>query len=71
MHKKGSEMAINPLIVIALGVLVLVILIVIFRDQVKKGSDQYTGIYQQANLDDTKCSFLMGRSCFNGRACPS
>lgn len=63
MNKRGSEIAINPLIVIALGVIVLVILIVIFRDQINKGGDSYTDLSNQATLDDTVCSFVKGRSC--------
>ena len=61
MNKKGSEIAINPLIVIALGVLVLIILIVIFRDQIAKGSSSYIKIQDQAQAD--KCSLLLGRQC--------
>ena len=71
MNKRGSETAINPLIVIALGVIVLVILIVIFRDQVSKGGTSYDKIKDQAVLDDKKCSFIMGRSCISENNCPT
>jgi hypothetical protein len=63
MNKRGSETAINPLITIALGVVVLIILIVIFRDQITKGSTSYTDISKQATLDATSCSFVRGLSC--------
>ncbi|MBS3124964.1 hypothetical protein J4211_01770 [Candidatus Woesearchaeota archaeon] len=69
MNKRGSEVAINPLITIALGVIVLIILIVIFRDQITKGGKDYTKISEQAGLD--KCSFLTGRSCVAASTCPT
>ena len=61
-------MAINPLIVIALGVIVLVILIVIFRDQVSKGGDKYDEISDQAGLKS--CSPLLKRSCVLAQKSP-
>lgn len=63
MNKRGSDTAVNPLIWIALGVFVLIILMVLFRDQIFKGSKSYTALSDQASLDEAKCTFILGRAC--------
>src|SRR3989344_2939210 len=70
MNKRGSEVAINPLITIALGVIVLIILIVIFRDQITKGGKSYTDIASQASTDENACSFIKSRTC-RAAPCPT
>ncbi|VVB81066.1 Uncharacterised protein [uncultured archaeon] len=70
MNKKGAEFAINTVIMIVLGLIVLVILILVVRQQVTKGASQYTQIGEQATATGGCASFLEGRSCVKGTACP-
>jgi len=68
-RKKGAEMAINTVIMIILGLIVLVILILVVRQQVTKGAAKYTELGDQATATGGCSSFLEGRSCVKG-TCP-
>lgn len=63
-NKKGAEFAIGTVVMIVLGLAVLIILILVVRQQVTKGSQGYSEIGGQAKLDSDNCkSIILGRSC--------
>ncbi|MBI4146515.1 hypothetical protein HY489_04210 [Candidatus Woesearchaeota archaeon] len=64
MHKRGAEFAVGTVIMIVLGLIVLVILSVVVRNYVTKGTKQYSEIGEQAQAGADVCqSILSGRSC--------
>ncbi len=63
-NKKGAEFAIGTVVMVVLGLAVLIILILVVRQQVTKGAQGYTGIANQTDLNPTKCAnLILGRSC--------
>ena len=66
MDKKGGEMSIQAIIMIVLGLVVLVILIIVFRGQIGKGTLKYQNLSEEA-FQEAKgkvCEgFLLGREC--------
>jgi hypothetical protein len=63
MNKKGAEMATNTIIMIILGLVVLVILILVIRQQVTKGASKYTEIGEDVTTTGGCYSLFEGRSC--------
>lgn len=67
MKKKGVELSIQTMILIALGVIVLVLLIWIIRGQISKGASQYWNISEtatgEAKADKCKAGFFTHRDC--------
>ena len=65
MQKKGAEFAVGAVIMIVLGLIVLVILAVVVRQQVTKGASQYTQFGDQATQQspDRCSSLIQGRYC--------
>ncbi len=68
-RKKGAEMAINTVIMIILGLVVLVILILVIRQQVTKGASKYTEIGEDVTTTGGCYNLIEGRSCVKG-SCP-
>jgi len=70
MNKKGAEFAVGTVVMIVLGLAVLVILILVVRQQVTKGSQGYSDISDQATVNPTKCtSIIMDRRCVASGEC--
>ncbi|MCX6709284.1 MAG: hypothetical protein NTW67_06600 [Candidatus Woesearchaeota archaeon] len=69
-RKKGAEMAINTIIMVILGLVVLVILILVIRQQVTKGASKYTEIGEDVTATGGCYSLFEGRSCVKGTGCP-
>lgn len=71
-NKKGAEFAIGTVVMIVLGLAVLIILILVVRQQVTKGAQGYSDIGGQAELNPTKCTnIILGRSCTTAQQCAS
>jgi hypothetical protein len=71
-NKKGAEFAIGTVVMVVLGLAVLIILILVVRQQVTKGAQGYTGIANQTDLSPTKCTnLILGRSCTTAQQCAS
>lgn len=68
--KKGAEIAISTIVMIVLGLAVLVILILVVRQQVTKGAGQYGEISESIGGGAGCFNILEGRSCVKGRNCP-
>jgi len=69
-NKKGAEFAIGTVVMIVLGLAVLIILILVVRQQVTKGAQGYSDIGGQAELNSTKCTnIILGRSCSTSQQC--
>lgn len=69
-NKKGAEFAIGTVVMIVLGLAVLIILILVVRQQVTKGAQGYTDISKQAELNSTRCvNPILGRSCTTANEC--
>ena len=69
MKKKGVELAVGTVIMIVLGLAVLVILILVVRQQVTKGAKSYTEIGEQVTMSGGCSNILEGRACVKG-SCP-
>lgn len=71
MNKRGIEMATSTIIMVLIGLIVLAIIVVVFRQQVTKGSQgyqEYTGQTSPGALD--KCqNFILGRKCLPAADC--
>jgi len=66
MKEKKGDIAIGTVISVVLGLVVLVIIILVVRQQVTKGASKYSEIGEQATIkQDTCTSFIMGRVCSN------
>ena len=64
MRNKKGDLAIGPVIAIILGLVVLIILIMVVRQQVTKGAERYDAIGGEAELAADKCaSIIFGRAC--------
>jgi len=64
MNKKGAEIATSTIVMILLGLAVLIILIMVFRQQIAKGAQQYANISSQTTLSSDSCaSIILGRAC--------
>ena len=62
--KKGQGMSVQTVVMIVLGLIVLVILVMVVRQQVTGGAKKYTEIGKEATIKADKCgSFILGRSC--------
>lgn len=71
MNKRGQGFSITTIIMVVLGLLALVIVIILFRQQVTKGASQYEQIGQGTGLEADRCfNLIEGRSCVEGRNCP-
>ncbi len=66
-------MATSTIIMVLIGLIVLAIIVVIFRQQATKGSESYNQYTQQTTPDaQKKCdSFILGRSCVAQSECTS
>ena len=62
-------MAISTVVWIVLGLVVLIIIILVVREQITKGAAKYTEIGEQVTTTGGCSSFLEGRSCVKG-GCP-
>ena len=69
MDKRGAEMAISTVVWIVLGLVVLIIIILVVREQITKGAAKYTEIGEQVTTTGGCSSFLEGRSCVE-KGCP-
>ena len=69
-NKKGAEFAIGTVIMIVLGLAVLIIMILVVRQQVTKGASKYTEIGEEVTTTGGCYSLLEGRSCVKGTSCP-
>ncbi|RJQ18718.1 hypothetical protein C4580_06500 [Candidatus Woesearchaeota archaeon] len=69
MQKRGAEFAVGTVIAIVLGLIVLVIVALVIRQQVTKGSSQYTELGEQAGSLGGCSNLLLGRGCFENQ-CP-
>lgn len=68
--KKGAEFAIGTVVMIVLGLAVLIILILVVRQQVTKGAQGYSDIGGQAKIDGDNCkNIILGRSCVPSANC--
>jgi hypothetical protein len=67
MDKKAVELSVQTMIIIALGLIVLVVLIFVFRGQISKGAQQYFDIGKSAaeEADPNKCEsgLFVERKC--------
>jgi len=65
MKKKGVELGIQTVVVAALGLIVLVILIIVIRQQIGAGAQRYTDISKEAEkqIIDRCEGFLSARTC--------
>lgn len=66
-NKKGAEFAIGTIVMMVLGLVVLVILILVFRQQITKSSQGYTDLGQQA-LSGENCK-TQTQSCMTLNEC--
>lgn len=73
MNKRGIEMATSTIIMVLIGLIVLAIIVVIFRQQATKGSESYNQYTQQTTPGALKAcdSFILGRSCVADSECTS
>ncbi len=80
MDRRGAEMSINAIIVAILALLVLVVLAFVFKDQIGKSSEQYSGISEKTgscigdigNPDNKDCeNFIPKKSSYAKRHTPS
>jgi len=65
--KKGQGLPINTIIIAALGMLVLIILAFVIRNQIAQGTKKYTEIGKEAEIKVDKCgSVILNRACSIG-----
>ena len=62
MNKKGAEFAVGTIVMLVLGLVVLVILILVVRQQITKGAEKYTDIREEATI---KKECTSPRTCSN------
>jgi len=67
MNKKAVQLSVQTMIIVALGLIVLVVLIFVFRGQISKGAQQYFDIGKSAaeEADPNKCEsgLFVEREC--------
>jgi len=64
MHKRGQGFSINTIVMIVVGLVAVVIVILLFRQQITTGSGQYEQISQGTGLEADRCfNLIEGRSC--------
>ncbi|MBD3303944.1 hypothetical protein GF343_02275 [Candidatus Woesearchaeota archaeon] len=67
MDKKAVQLSVQTMIIVALGLIVLVVLIFVFRGQISKGAQQYFDIGESASeeADPDKCvsGLFVERDC--------
>lgn len=69
--KRGQSLSIGTIALIVISLVVIVTLIVVFRQFVTSGSTQITNITSETKIQPNKCSnFILGRSCNDGSSCP-
>jgi len=67
--KRAQGLPINTIVIAALGLLVLVILAFVIRNQIAQGTKKYTEIGKEAEIKADKCaSIILNRAC-NENAC--
>jgi len=69
--KKGQGMSINVLVMAVLGIVVLIIIIMVVRNQITEGSARFTAIGEKADIGSLdKCdNIILGRSCVPQNQC--
>lgn len=72
MNKKGVEMATGTIVMVLIGLIVLAIIVVIFRQQATKGSEGYQEYRQQTGVGSlSNCNnIILGRKCVDAGSCP-
>ncbi|RMD58272.1 hypothetical protein D6825_01370 [Candidatus Woesearchaeota archaeon] len=72
MDKKGAEIATSTIVMILIGLVVLVVVILLFRQQATAGAKGYGEFQKQTSPDALKkCNnIILGRFCAEGSSCP-
>lgn len=69
MNKRGDNMAVPVIIAIVLGLVVLTIVILIFRQQAMKGAGGFEELQQGTGINPNNCfNLIEGRNCMT--SCP-
>jgi len=75
MKKKGVQLGLQAVIIATLGLVVLIILIMIIRGQLTKGTARYTNISLEAEKEfraGNRCAVILsGRFCSDACTAPS
>jgi hypothetical protein len=63
-QKRAMELATGTIVMIVLGLVILVILIIFVQQQVKKSSEKYGKLGEEAEIGGDKCqSIVLGQFC--------